>query len=142
MRITELTDSVQKEILEAWNFSMPKMFDGERTLQSLYRPLAEETNTVWYSLPKGNFLLLRNLITGGSANLQFLTVKDETIPELEASRNQLVVAMKDFRLKRINVTYPTVLAWRDFKLLGFKHEGRIRRSVLFDGEWMDAEILV
>jgi hypothetical protein len=140
-RLTTLPDNLKEEIVIAWNGSMSKMFDNERTLASLYIPMAEEINTQWYSLGNGSFMLLRNAIVGGSANLQFISPDGETIPQLESARDQLVDAMKQYRLKRINVTYPTVLPWRDFKLLGFKHEGRIRKSVLFDGEWIDAEIL-
>ena len=140
-RLTELTPQLQQEIGAAWAATMPRMFDVERSMQALIIPIAEENNTQWYSLPNGNFMILRNAIVGGSASLQFLTLADETIPELESAREQLVDAVKQYQLKRITVTYPTVLPWRDFKLLGFKHEGRIRQSVLFNGEWIDAEIL-
>ena len=140
-RLTQLTQELRQEIQEAWQASLSRMFDSERSLQSLVIPLADEPNTQWYSLPNGAFMILRNALIGGSANLQFISKGYETIPELESAREQIIEAMKQYRLKRISVIYPTVLPWRDFKLLGFKHEGRIRRSVLFDGEWIDAEVL-
>ena len=141
-RLTQLTAELKNSIQAAWAASLPKMFDGERSNEALIVPLIDETDTQWYSLPNGAFMLLRNTVAGDSAFLQFLSLNpQETIPELESARTQIIEAMNKYELRRINVTYPTTLEWRDFKLLGFKHEGRIRKSIRFSGEWIDAEIL-
>ena len=141
MRITNLTEETFVQFLEAWEASKANRFDNERTLESAYVPLFEERDTQIYSLPNGAFMLLRNAVPGLSASVQFISPSAETVPELHEAKRQLREAMRDYRLRRLNITYPTHLGWRDFKLLGFKHEGRIRNSVYYDGELIDADIM-
>ena len=139
-RIVQLDSDTLQAILAAWKNSMPQMFDMERSGQAAQNALTD-MDTHFYALPNGAFMLLRNAIPGRQAGLQFISLTKDTVPELEAARAQLRNAVQEYRLRRVDVIYPTSLEWRDFKLLGFKHEGRIRQSGLFDNEWVDVEIL-
>jgi hypothetical protein len=140
-RITKLNKELLREVFLAWNSSAPRMFDEERSLDACINALTEELNSQWYALPKGAYMVLRNAVPGGAANVQFLTTDGKVLPALAETQAALVEAMREFRLTRLNIVVPTSTEWRDYKLLGFKHEGRIRKSVIFNGEKSDAEIL-
>ena len=139
-RIINLDGDTLRAISEAWTHSMPHMFDTERSFNAMKLALVD-MNTHFYALPNGAFMLLRGTVPGRQAGLQFISSTNDVVPELQAAKEQLHQAVKEYRLRRVDVVYPTNLEWRDFKLLGFKHEGRIRKSVLFNNEWTDAEIL-
>ncbi len=139
-RITQLDSDLLKRIIAAWQASLPKMLDEERSMEAMFRPM-QENNTHWYTLPDDAFLLLRSIVPGNCATVQILTRDKELIAEPKRTREVLREAMQEFNLVRLNAILPSSLAWRDYKLLGFKHEGRIRKSLKFDGEWSDAEIM-
>lgn len=139
-RILQPNAELLKRIFTAWRASLPNMVDQERKPEGVFIPI-QETNTHWYVLPQDSFLVLRKTIPNDCALVQILTSTGEIIVEPAGTREVLREAMREFQLNRLNAVIPSPLAWRDYKLLGFKHEGRIRKSVRFNGEWTDAEIM-
>jgi hypothetical protein len=139
-RITQPDAAVLKRIFAAWHASLPNMIDDERKPEGVFIPI-QEVNTHWYVLPQDSFLILRKTLPQDCARVQILTSTGEVIVDPSGTRDVLREAMREFQLNRLNAVIPSPLQWRDYKLLGFKHEGRIRKSVRFNGEWTDAEIM-
>lgn len=140
-RLTDLTSQLLEEIMITWQASFPLMLDDERTPEACLKPLAKEMNSHWYRLPDSGFFILRFTQPGRCATAQFITRNSELIVSPSATREVLQEAMREYSLKRLNAIIPSSLPWRDYKLLGFKHEGRVRQSVRFNGEWSDAEVM-
>jgi len=116
------------------------MLDQERKVEAVFLPI-QEPNTHWYELPLDSFLLLRQTKPRDCALVQIITSDGNIVVNPAATREVLREAMLEFQLNRLNAVIPSALAWRDYKLLGFKHEGRIRKSMKFNGEWTDVEIM-
>jgi hypothetical protein len=139
-RITQLDSGLLQRIFLTWKASLPNMLDQDRVAQAIFAPI-QEPNTHWYRLPQDSFLLLRQTEPKNCASVQILTRSGELIIDPAATREVLREAMREFQLNRLSAVVPSPLPWRDYKLLGFKHEGRVRKSVRFNGEWTDAEIM-
>src|SRR3990167_5479150 len=139
-RITQPDANTIRRILGTWQASLPRMIDQERNIDMAF-VLMQDPNTQWYALPDDAFLLLRSTVPSQHATVQIITRNGEMIVDPARTRDVLMGAMREYRLVRLSAVLPTSLPWRDYKLLGFKHEGRIRKCVRFNGDWSDAEIM-
>lgn len=140
-RVTKYTQEVLREVITSWMASASRLFDHERTAEAALIPLAEEPNTQFYILPKSSFLILRNALAGNTAVVQIITPDGASFPDLEETKRVLSEAVKEYRLRRVSMVLPTTCEWRDYKLLGFQHEGRLRKAALVDNQYADIELL-
>ena len=139
-RITKPDAVTLRSILNTWQASLPRMIDQERTIDMAFT-LMQDPDTQWYRLPENAYLLLRGTVLGEQAQVQILTRNGEMIIAPAETRDVLREAMHEYKLVRLNAIIPTSLPWRDYKLLGFRHEGHVRKCMQFNGEWADGEIL-
>lgn len=140
-RVTKYSQEFLKKFLAAWNGSIPRLFDHERTLEAAMMPLEMEPNTQVYALPEDSFLLLRNALVGNGSVVQIISPGEKLFPQLGETQQVLAEAVREYRLRRVSVIAPSPIEWRDYKLLGFKHEGRVRKGALFNNQWTDVEML-
>lgn len=141
-RVTKCTQELLKEVVTAWAHSASRMFDNERHPNVALLALGEEPNSQFYILPKGSFLILRHCEAGNTAVVQVITPDGASFPDLEETKRVLSEAVKEYKLRRVSMLIPsTYQEWRDYKLLGFQHEGRIRKAGLVDNQWTDLEML-
>jgi hypothetical protein len=139
-RITSSSPEMIRRVLATWQASLPHMIDQERSIDAAF-VLIQDPNTQWYMLPQDSFLILRRTIPGESASVQIITRSGDLIVDPAKTRDVLREAMKEYQLIRLSAVIPSSLPWRDYKLLGFKHEGRVRKALRYNGEWSDAEIM-
>lgn len=137
MKLTELPQERLEDIHGAWQATAPSMFDEDRTFEAMCMRIAAEPTTHWYVVGDG-YLILRN-VTNGQAQAVFLTKSGEVYPK--GTADALRGAMRELGLRRLFLLAPSAISWREYKLLGFQHEGRLRKALLFNGDWSDVEVM-
>lgn len=138
-RIDRPNQELLSKIFIGWTATIPRMFDQERTVDSCMATLADPS-THWYVIPRG-FLILRGVMPGAAATICTITEDGKAFDNLNETQAVLSEAFHEFKLRRASLIAPSGTDWRDYKLLGFQHEGRVRRAALFNNEWTDAELL-
>jgi len=142
MRLTEANEETLEKLARAWQRASGRMADEDRPLEVLAHVL-HQTDSTWYQLGGYDaWMYIRDIRSGHMASLHALNLDGARALDRDLIRRELLVMMRDFDLRRLNVLMPApvvdvkaILYW-----LGFECEGRIRDACLFDGAFTDSEI--
>jgi hypothetical protein len=142
MRLTEATEELLEKLARAWLRAGKRMADEDRPIEVLAHIL-HETDSTWYQLPGYEaWLYVRDIRQGHMASLHALNLDGKRALDRDLIRRELLLIMRDFDLRRLNVLIPApvvdvkaILYW-----LGFEAEGRIRDACVFEGEFTDSEV--
>lgn len=143
MRVKKVDAELYLLINDIWEQETFLREDGDRSKDALDQVLIEDPLTYWYHGPsKDTFLYLSDVRAGQWARLHFVNVANwEAYKDRRKALRVLKEMVEDFDLSLIRAYVPApVRRWQSLlKHLGFIYEGRLRKRLFYNGEWVDAE---
>lgn len=143
MRVKTVDAELYFKIKTIWQNEAYTREDGDRSLEAMEENLLSDPGTYWYHGPtEDTFLYLSNLHSGQWGQLHFVNVGDWGAYEDRRNLLRVLKSMSDefnLHLLRALVPAPVNRLKSLLRHLGFSYEGRLRKRLLYDGEWVDAE---
>ena len=142
MKIQELSLELYGQIKSAWAANSERMQDADRDGAVLdYLLFQDGGDSQWYQVEgHRTWLFLRNVVPGLSASLWALNMDGPAaLPSTKATLGEI---MSEFQLQRLTVSIPSPLVRvaHAAQQLGFRHEGRLRSAMFYNGRVVDADI--
>ena len=142
MKIQELSLELYSQLKEAWAGNAERMQDADRDVAVLdYLLFQDGGDSQWYQVEgHRTWLFVRNVVPGLSASLWALNMDGPAA--LPSAKITLDEIMSEFQLQRLTVSIPSPLVKvaHAAQQLGFRHEGRLRSAMVYNGRVVDADI--
>ena len=142
MKIQELSLELYGQIKSAWAANSERMQDADRDGAVLdYLLFQDGGDSQWYQVEgHRTWLFVRNVVPGLSASLWALNMDGPAA--LPSAKITLDEIMSEFQLQRLTVSIPSPLVKvaHAAQQLGFRHEGRLRSAMVYNGRVVDADI--
>ena len=143
-RVSEITPEEARTILQAWTQAIPRLPDAQRTLESFEHILYAE-NVIWYHGPTPRcYVYLTGLVPGLGASFHVLNLDGrKVLSDIVGIRTIVKEIMAENDLQRLvaYVPAPLTAVVRAAKDLGFKQEGKLRKSTYFNGKPCDVIVM-
>jgi len=143
MRVKAVDADLYFLIKDIWQHEAFMREDKTRSLEAMEHTLIDDPGTYWYHGPsEDTFLYLSDVVPGQWARLHFVNVGNWGAYEDRRVTLRILKEMKDeFNLHLIQALAPAPVNRLKSLLrhLGFSYEGRLRKRVFYDGDWVDAE---
>lgn len=142
MKITRLPVHAVKELEVLWNKNTPYMADADRPIQNLvYLLTSDNGDSQWYVIDDSDVVFfIRNVIPGVSATFGALNLHEANPGK---AKDELRVIMREFDLRRLTylIPAPVIKLVRCATRLGFWPEGRMKDAVIYEGKYVDTDVL-
>ena len=142
MKITDLTDDLVLQLEAAWAAAVPSMVDGCRSTDHLAWLLLQ-SDSQWYQIEGHRaWLYITDVQPGMGATVHALNLDGWDAVGSPKVAETLAEIMDEHRLVRLTAIVPAPVGklHRALKMIGFEKEGRMRKSVVFNGRPTDAVI--
>jgi len=144
MRIKKVDPELYFLIRNAWMLEERQREDSLRSLDQMEHNLLEDPNTYWYFGPsERSFFWIDDVVPEDRARFHSVNADGrDGFNNRKAAMKIIKDIMADLDVRRLEALVPASskviksLLWH----LGFTHEGTLRRRLLYDGTWVDAEI--
>lgn len=143
MRVKTVDAELYLLIRDIWEQETFLRGDESRSREAMERILMDDPKTYWYHGPsKDTFMYLSDVEPEKWARLHFVNVANwDAYKDRRKALRILKEMVKDFDLLLLRVLVPApVSRWPSLlRHLGFFYEGRLRKRLFYNGEWVDAE---
>jgi hypothetical protein len=144
MRIKQIDPETYFRVRDAWMVESHMREDHVRTLDVMEENLLRDPSTYWYHGPSPkSFFWVSEVVPGKWARFHTANADGrEGFDDRKAAMRLIREIMQDFDLFRLETLVPAPmnahksLMWH----LGFQAEGRLRRRLRYEGDWVDAEV--
>ena len=143
MNKLELSQGTLDMLSEAWQANALNMADDDRPLARLETLLYNTPQTVWYQGPGRSWIYFTGVLPNVGAYMHALNLDGWAAVDVPLVRKILLGAVQDYNIHRLTIALPepAKAIQKAAQKLGFRLEGTMRESCIYNEKHVDVQIL-